>query len=71
MVRLAGEARAFWTPRPLGRLTDPRTPPHTRDIEPGLTFAQPADGLAVYGPVGFSPFGIDGGYDYGKVTYTF
>jgi len=27
--------------------------------------------LAVYGPVGFSPFGIDGGYDYGKVTYTF
>ena len=33
---------------------------------------QPADGNNVYGePAQFSPFGIDGGYYYGRVTFTF
>ena len=33
---------------------------------------QPADGNNVYGePDGFSPFGINGGYYYGRVTFTF
>ncbi len=33
---------------------------------------QPADGNNVYGePDGFSPFGINGGYYYGRVTYSF
>jgi iron complex outermembrane receptor protein len=32
----------------------------------------PADGHHVYGfPLPFSPFGVDGGYYYGRVTYTF
>jgi len=32
----------------------------------------PADGNHVYGePAQFSPFGIDGGYYYGRITYTF
>ncbi len=34
--------------------------------------AQPADGNNVFGePAQFSPFGINGGYYYGRVTYTF
>jgi iron complex outermembrane receptor protein len=33
---------------------------------------RPADGSNVYdAPIGFSPFGIDGGYYYGRVTFTF
>ncbi len=33
---------------------------------------RPEDGGNVYNaPIGFSPFGIDGGYYYGRVTYTF
>jgi iron complex outermembrane receptor protein len=33
---------------------------------------QPADGNNVYGePAGFSPFGINGGYYYGRITYSF
>jgi iron complex outermembrane receptor protein len=33
---------------------------------------QPADGNNVFGePIGFSPFGINGGYYYGRLTYTF
>ena len=33
---------------------------------------RPADGNNVYGePAGFSPYGINGGYYYGRVTYTF
>lgn len=32
----------------------------------------PADGSSIYGaPIGFSPFGINGGYYYGRVTYAF
>ena len=33
---------------------------------------QPADGNNVYGePDTFSPFGINGGYYYGRVTFSF
>ena len=33
---------------------------------------RPADGNNVFGePAGFSPYGINGGYYYGRVTYTF
>ncbi|HEX7761236.1 MAG TPA: TonB-dependent receptor [Caulobacteraceae bacterium] len=36
------------------------------------TGGRPADGSNVYdAPLGFSPFGINGGYYYGRVTYTF
>ncbi len=48
--------------------TRPATVPNTNN---GGTL-QPADGNNVYGePAGFSPYGINGGYYYGRVTYTF
>ena len=39
---------------------------------PNGTGVRPADGSNVYdAPLGFSPFGINGGYYYGRITYTF
>ena len=47
-------------------------PPTTPNIADGSGGVRPADGANVYNaPVGFSPFGINGGYYYGRVTYTF
>jgi iron complex outermembrane receptor protein len=47
----------------------PPTVPHISDGAGGV---RPVDGSNVYfAPVGFSPFGINGGYYYGRVTYTF
>ncbi|MGA0600321.1 TonB-dependent receptor plug domain-containing protein [Caulobacter sp. KR2-114] len=47
-------------------------PPTTPNIPDGSGGVRPADGANVYNaPVGFSPFGINGGYYYGRVTYTF
>lgn len=41
-------------------------------ISNGSGGVRPADGGNVYdAPLGFSPFGINGGYYYGRVTYTF
>ncbi|MBS0410612.1 MAG: TonB-dependent receptor [Proteobacteria bacterium] len=47
-------------------------PPTTPNISDGAGGVRPADGANVYdAPMGFSPFGINGGYYYGRVTYTF
>jgi len=46
--------------------------PKVVNIPNGSGGVRPADGSNVYdSPVGFSPFGINGGYYYGRVTYTF
>jgi len=47
-------------------------PPTTPNVSDGSGGVRPADGANVYNaPLGFSPFGINGGYYYGRVTYTF
>ncbi len=47
-------------------------PPLTPNISDGSGGVRPADGANVYNaPLAFSPFGINGGYYYGRVTYTF
>lgn len=47
-------------------------PPNVLLIPNGSGGVRPADGSNVYNaPLGFSPFGINGGYYYGRVTVTF
>jgi len=47
-------------------------PPGVPNVPNGSGGVQPADGNNVYGePAQFSPWGIDGGYYYGRVTFTF
>lgn len=47
-------------------------PPVVPEVPNGSGGVQPADGNNVYGePAQFSPWGIDGGYYYGRVTVTF
>jgi iron complex outermembrane receptor protein len=47
-------------------------PPTMPNVSNGSGGVQPADGNNVYGePAQFSPFGINGGYYYARVTYTF
>ena len=47
-------------------------PSNVPDISNGAGGTRPADGNNVYRePAGFSPYGINGGYYYGRVTYTF
>jgi iron complex outermembrane receptor protein len=47
-------------------------PPSVPNVPNGSGGVQPADGNNVYGePAQFSPWGIDGGYYYGRVTFTF
>ncbi|MEO8112992.1 MAG: TonB-dependent receptor, partial [Phenylobacterium sp.] len=46
--------------------------PTVPNIPDGAGGVRPADGSNVYNaPLGFSPFGINGGYYYARVTYTF
>jgi len=46
--------------------------PTTPNIPNGSGGVRPADGANVYNaPLGFSPFGINGGYYYGRVTFNF
>jgi iron complex outermembrane receptor protein len=46
--------------------------PTMPNIPNGSGGVRPADGANVYdAPLGFSPYGINGGYYYGRVTYTF
>jgi iron complex outermembrane receptor protein len=47
-------------------------PPGVPNVPNGAGGVQPADGNNVYGePAQFSPWGINGGYYYGRVTFTF
>lgn len=47
-------------------------PPSRPNIANGSGGVRPADGSNVYdAPIGFSPFGINGGYYYGRVTFSF
>ena len=47
-------------------------PPSIPLVPNGAGGVRPADGNNVYGePLQFSPFGINGGYYYGRITYTF
>jgi iron complex outermembrane receptor protein len=47
-------------------------PPSRPNVPNGSGGVRPADGSNVYdAPMGFSPFGINGGYYYGRVTYSF
>jgi iron complex outermembrane receptor protein len=47
-------------------------PPAIPEVSNGAGGVRPADGNNVYGePLQFSPFGIDGGYYYGRITFTF
>ena len=47
-------------------------PPSVPNVPNGAGGVQPADGNNVYGePAQFSPWGINGGYYYGRVTFTF
>ena len=47
-------------------------PPTIPNVSNGAGGVKPADGSNVYNaPDGFSPFGINGGYYYGRVTFTF
>lgn len=49
-----------------------RTPPSQPNVSNGHGGVRPADGDSVYfEPDAFSPFGIDGGYYWGRVTYNF
>jgi iron complex outermembrane receptor protein len=49
-----------------------RTPPSQPNVPNGHGGVRPADGDSVYfEPDAFSPFGIDGGYYWGRVTYNF
>jgi iron complex outermembrane receptor protein len=44
-------------------------PPSVPNVSCGVGCVRPGDGNNVYGePDQFSPFGIDGGYYYGRVT---
>jgi iron complex outermembrane receptor protein len=53
-------------------LFDHRPPTVPTIMNPNTGAMQPADGNHVYGePDQFSPFGINGGYYYGRVTYNF
>ncbi|MDB5423828.1 MAG: TonB-dependent receptor, partial [Phenylobacterium sp.] len=46
--------------------------PTVPNISDGAGGVRPADGSNVYdNPLGFTPWGINGGYYYGRVTYTF
>lgn len=46
--------------------------PGVPNVSNGAGGVQPSDGNNVYGePAQFSPFGINGGYYYGRVTFTF
>ena len=46
--------------------------PTVPNISDGAGGVRPADGSNVYdAPLGFTPFGINGGYYYARVTYTF
>ena len=46
-------------------------PPGIPNVPNGAGGVRPADGNNVYGePLQFSPFGINGGYYYGRVTYS-
>ena len=47
-------------------------PENVPTVSNGSGGFRPADGNNVYGePAGFSPYGINGGYYYGRVTFTF
>ena len=47
-------------------------PPNVPNVPNGSGGFRPGDGNNVYGePDQFSPWGIDGGYWYGRVTYNF
>ena len=47
-------------------------PPTVPNISDGSGGVRPADGSNVYdAPIPFSPYGINGGYYYGRVTYSF
>jgi iron complex outermembrane recepter protein len=47
-------------------------PPAIPEVPNGSGGVRPADGNNVYGePLQFSPFGINGGYYYGRITFTF
>ena len=47
-------------------------PANVPNVSNGAGGVRPADGGNVYGePATFSPYGINGGYYYGRVTYTF
>jgi iron complex outermembrane receptor protein len=47
-------------------------PPNRPNVSNGAGGVRPADGSNVYNaPIGFSPFGINGGYYYGRITYSF
>lgn len=47
-------------------------PPAVPNTSNGAGGVEPTDGNNVYGePIQFSPFGINGGYYYGRLTYTF
>ena len=46
--------------------------PTAKTVSNGSGGFRPADGGNVFdAPLGFSPFGINGGYYYSRVTYTF
>ena len=47
-------------------------PPSMPNVPNGSGGVRPADGNNVYGePLQYSPFGINGGYYYGRITFTF
>ncbi|MGZ3402524.1 MAG: TonB-dependent receptor plug domain-containing protein [Phenylobacterium sp.] len=47
-------------------------PPAMPNVSNGSGGVRPADGNNVYGePLQYSPFGINGGYYYGRITFTF
>jgi iron complex outermembrane receptor protein len=47
-------------------------PPGMPNVSNGSGGVRPADGNNVYGePLQYSPFGINGGYYYGRITFTF
>ncbi|HLZ76820.1 TonB-dependent receptor [Phenylobacterium sp.] len=47
-------------------------PPAMPNVSNGAGGVRPADGNNVYGePLQYSPFGINGGYYYGRITFTF
>jgi iron complex outermembrane receptor protein len=49
-----------------------KKPPSIPLVPNGAGGVRPADGNNVYGePLQFSPYGIDGGYYYGRITFTF
>jgi iron complex outermembrane receptor protein len=49
-----------------------KKPPNVPNVPDGAGGVRPADGSNVYDvPVGFSPYGVNGGYYYGRITLTF